>query len=271
MPGIYVRRWKARREVARIIAVHGMAAYHKYFSHFAKIMRSMGVSVSALDLRGYGRTGGQFPGNFNGWADDICHVVRSESGDVPVFLMGHSMGCMNVVNYLRLRGESGLSGLILISPGISLRAYPKTVYSLPRVAFNSVFLPSRMFDTYSSLDRRVIETEEAQEVRNDRNCPTVVPYGLFRQFFFLQVVSWLHAPSIRLPSLIMIGTGDEIISWRAQLAFASLFKRKRIVLLDGYDHRLREFLTLTITDRKNGLTRRRLSGMIREWMGSVIQ
>ncbi len=96
-PGVHVR--------GAILIAHGMAEYGARYARLAETLTAAGLVVSAADHRGHGRTAEEGPerGIFaesDGWsvtADDLRDMVlrlREKVPDVPLILMGHSMGSL---------------------------------------------------------------------------------------------------------------------------------------------------------------------------------
>lgn len=88
---------------AVVVVAHGMGEHAlRYRSALDRLIES-GIAIYALDHRGHGATialsdreAGDFgPGGFAAVVDDLAALVetaRSENPDVPLFLLGHSMG-----------------------------------------------------------------------------------------------------------------------------------------------------------------------------------
>ena len=105
---------------AGVVLVHGYAEHSGRYDHVAAFLNDRGYAVYAYDLRGHGRSEGRraFVDTFVRYLNDLgvfLQRVRRRLQDVPLFLMGHSMGgtvCARF--YLERRPE--LAGLVLSSP-----------------------------------------------------------------------------------------------------------------------------------------------------------
>ena len=84
---------------------HGMAEHGERYERFAQRLVSKGYLVYANDHRGHGKTAGSVEnlGYFadeNGWdlvVEDmhlLTQTIKSKHPDLPVFLLGHSMGSL---------------------------------------------------------------------------------------------------------------------------------------------------------------------------------
>jgi alpha-beta hydrolase superfamily lysophospholipase len=99
---VFARRWVPSGEArGAIVIVHGAAEHSGRYTRVAEVLRGEEYVVYALDLRGHGHTaesterGRIGPGGMARVLSDVGALVcraRSEAGDVPVVLFGHSMG-----------------------------------------------------------------------------------------------------------------------------------------------------------------------------------
>jgi alpha-beta hydrolase superfamily lysophospholipase len=101
---------------------HGMCGYKERYMGFMEYMSSHGVVCVANDHRGHGKSirskddlGYMYSGGYEALTGDMRMVHEFISGlypDVPVYLLGHSMGSLASLLYSRKWADS-LSGLIL--------------------------------------------------------------------------------------------------------------------------------------------------------------
>ena len=121
---IFVHRWLpdgTPRGVVRIS--HGMAEHSARYARTATALTDAGLAVYAHDHRGHGQTAqrGGALGHFSdedGWLRVIADVravgarAREEYPDVPVILLGHSMGSF-MVQWIMLRHADDADGYVL--------------------------------------------------------------------------------------------------------------------------------------------------------------
>lgn len=99
------RIWVGPRSRAKLLLLHGMGQYGGRFDALARHLASIGVTVTAYDQRGHGRGPGRtgWLGDFDQLLDDLQTVVEQaarEQPELPLLLMGHSMGGLVVLAYL---------------------------------------------------------------------------------------------------------------------------------------------------------------------------
>ena len=119
---VFCRRWLPPAEPrAAVVLVHGAAEHSGRYARVAEVLQAEGHAVYALDLRGHGRTaraterGRIGAGGMPGVVADLealVRLARSEVGDSPVFVLGHSMGSV-VVQALVVRAPDPVNGYVL--------------------------------------------------------------------------------------------------------------------------------------------------------------
>jgi len=127
---VFVYRWFPE-DGAGLKAVvqisHGMAEHAGRYGDFAAALVEAGYAVYANDHRGHGKAAGSlekvgYLADDNGWnllVDDMHRLtcsIKERHPDVPVFLLGHSMGSILSRNYIFLHAKD-VSGVILSGTG----------------------------------------------------------------------------------------------------------------------------------------------------------
>ncbi|NKC01717.1 MAG: alpha/beta fold hydrolase [Pseudomonadales bacterium] len=128
----YHRPTAAPRAVVHI--AHGMGEHAQRYDWVGEQFALAGLATYANDHRGHGQTGSagtdQAQGYFgpDGWnrvvadAYELNQHIRANHPDVPVILLGHSMGSMLAQHYITRHGSS-IDGLILSgSPGFKAKS-----------------------------------------------------------------------------------------------------------------------------------------------------
>ncbi|MEO7132114.1 MAG: lysophospholipase [Dermatophilaceae bacterium] len=121
---LHVNRWLPDGPPKAIVQIaHGMAEHSDRYERFAEELTAAGYAVYANDHRGHGKTAvtpdavGYFADQrgFETVVEDMHRVTeqaRKEQPDLPLFLIGHSMGSFLSRSYAARFGR-GLAGLIL--------------------------------------------------------------------------------------------------------------------------------------------------------------
>jgi alpha-beta hydrolase superfamily lysophospholipase len=120
---IHVYRWlpTAAPKAALQIA-HGAAEHAARYARVAAVLTGAGYAVYANDHRGHGKTAAEFgrygiagPDGWNAMIRDahlLTGEIRARHPQLPVFLLGHSMGGMIAQDYLQRFGRE-LAGAVL--------------------------------------------------------------------------------------------------------------------------------------------------------------
>lgn len=117
---IFSRSWIPQEPTALLIIAHGMAEHSGRYDDFATFMAENGFGVYMNDHAGHGNSA-KVQGHFSdkdGWISVVqdLHALRQQAQqqhpDLPVFLMGHSMGSFLSRSYI-IRYSEGLSGCVL--------------------------------------------------------------------------------------------------------------------------------------------------------------
>jgi alpha-beta hydrolase superfamily lysophospholipase len=118
---VQVRRWTADHPKRLVVLVHGYGEHIGRYEHVAEALTARGSTVVGPDHVGHGRSAGErvLVENFEPIVDDLRAVVQAERGDLPVVMVGHSMGGLIAIRYTQ-RHRADLAGLVLSGPAVGL-------------------------------------------------------------------------------------------------------------------------------------------------------
>ncbi len=115
--GLFAQSWLPETApVAHLILVHGFGEHSGRYHNLVDEMLRYDIAVHSFDHRGHGRSPGP-RGHVRSWQDyqdDVARLrakVQAEAS-APIFLMGHSMGALIVLDHL-LTHPQGLHGGIV--------------------------------------------------------------------------------------------------------------------------------------------------------------
>lgn len=227
------------RSIGTMIIVHGMAEHQLRYEAFARFMNENRFTVYTYDQRGHGKTAGELE-NVGFFADkdghikvkndllQLVHIVKKEHPDLPLILMGHSMGsfvCRNLVNEhselidgLILSGTAtdqgfmgkvgiGLAGMIAFIMGAKHPS--KLMNMLSFGEFNKPFKPNRTDFDWLSQDNAQVDA-----YINDPYCGSIFSARFFQDM--LRLIQAANSPekvkAIRkdLPILLVSGDKDPV-------------------------------------------------------------
>lgn len=204
----------AENAKALVIINHGFAEYGGRYDYVAQYLKQEAFSVYRYDLRGHGESSGK-KGHIDAYQDfiDDCQVIvelaRTENPDLPIFMLGHSMGGLVSVLYA-LQYPDTLSGQILVGPAL---------YRLPQVSGVKYYgikamtslLPKMMIKNPVNEglcgDRDVVEA-----YMNDENILKKASFRMMNQFL-ISGADKIKAEekNYQYPVLILHGEKDSIV------------------------------------------------------------
>lgn len=218
---------------------HGVAEHIARYDAFARYLNGLGIAVVGHDHLGHGLSlpeGGTpvYFGESNTWntvVDDIYVLhqrIRLWYPDVPLCIMGHSMGSFLTRTYL-IRYPGTVKAAIIMGTGWQPKAViaggmavakavgavvgengtSDLVTNLAFGAYNKLFAPNRTSCDWLSADEGNVDAYMA-----DPLCGADTTVGLFRQMLsgirFNQKLSNLRQMDPRIPVLFVAGEKDPV-------------------------------------------------------------
>jgi acylglycerol lipase len=214
---IFWQAWTPDPDPARpargaVVIVHGAGEHSGRYQHVAERLVAEAYAVYALDHRGHGRSDGPraLIDRLDRAVSDIDGVVTMTRGahpDLPVFMLGHSMGGTLAVQYA-LAHQRHLNGLVLSGPLAALDGAPAPLRLVGRML--SVAAPGfgliAVDPGLVSRDPDVVATYRADPLVHHGKLPARTLAELASAIDAFPV----RAHQITVPTLIMYGTEDAL-------------------------------------------------------------
>jgi len=239
---IFTRHWEpdgAPR--ASLVICHGVNSHGGQYLRAAQEFSANGFAVTALDLRGRGKSDGErfYVDSIDAYVSDLSQTIelaRSHHPDLPVYLLGHSAGGVTSVTYA-LDFQDRIAGLICES--FAFRVYApdfalKLLEGASHVAPHAHVLKLKMEDFsrdpewVAQLNADPLTLNEVQPVS------TVAAFARAGERFEREF------SRITLPVLILHGTADKATRPDGSQEFfdEAGSTDKTLKLYDGYYHDL---------------------------------
>ncbi len=180
-------RWDHPDPRGRVVIAHGYGEHGERYGHTARWLNGLGWSVSALDHRGFGRSGGVRGDarGIQGPVEDLTLFLRQERmqdsgraqagpGTPPQILLGHSFGGLLALLVLLWHPET-IDGVIASSPALCLRRQPLPLRVLQALARR--LLPHRPFNLPGDKSRVCSDPAMVQRYLEDPLCHRYVSAG----------------------------------------------------------------------------------------------
>jgi len=241
---VYWQSWTPTESPrAVLLLVHGLAEHSGRYQGFAEFFTSAGIAVNALDHPGHGRSAGhrchirQFA-DFTDTLDHYLALVEKAQPDVPVFLVGHSMGGLIAASFL-VKRQSRFAAAVLSGPAIRAPQQPS------RFALFIMRILARLFPRLGilQLDSTGV-SKDPDVVSKYDNDPLVfrgkVTARLAAELFSEMDKVLAEADRIHLPLLILHGGSDSLtdVEGSKTLHEAVSSADKKLVVYDGLYHEI---------------------------------
>jgi alpha-beta hydrolase superfamily lysophospholipase len=241
---MFSRSWAPEETPKAVVCfVHGLGDHSGRYLNIGKAFTEAGFFLTAFDLRGHGKSGGQrghFP-SLDAAMDDIHQHIRQASEKfpgLPVFLYGHSLGGLLVLNYATYHKHT-LSGVIVTGAGLrSPVLEQKAKIALAKVLgglLPTMAIPTGLDQNSLSRNPEVVRGYREDPLVHDRaTLSTTVHIGIFA----VERV-FAHAADFNTPLLLMHGAADRLTYPHGSQEFAALVPENCTVKLwDGLYHEI---------------------------------
>jgi alpha-beta hydrolase superfamily lysophospholipase len=223
---MFARSWAPEETPKAVVCfVHGLGDHSGRYAHIGKAFSDAGFALVAFDLRGHGRSGrqrGHFP-SLDAVMDDIHQHIREGSErfpGLPVFLYGHSLGGLLVLNYATFHKHS-LTGVIATGAGLrSPVLEQKAKITLSKVLgglLPTVTIPTGLDTNGLSRDPEVIRAYKEDPLVHD-----IATLSTARVGIAAVDSAFAHAAEFPVPVLLMHGMADKLTYPRGSQEFAAL-------------------------------------------------
>ena len=240
---VFTYRWEPEEAASvkgAVLIIHGISEHAGRYRDFAQALTEAGFLVYAPDLPGHGKTS-QNQETFghagdNGWNALVHNVyelterINGENADLPLFIMGHSMGSFILRSYMYEYGDSQrVQGFILSgtggSPWVMLtfgRLLCTLMMKVKGKMHKSPFIQGLTFKDFNAKCRENLtcydwltrDTQIVDSYIKDELCGQVCTVSFYRDFFqgILDVQQQANISRIpkHVPVLIFSGQMDPV-------------------------------------------------------------
>jgi acylglycerol lipase len=210
---LFRREWRGPAPARSLLLVHGLAEHSGRYEHFGAWFAERGCAVHAYDLIGHGRSDGArgHLRRFSDFLDDLdamLQFVRERDPELPIVLVGHSVGGLVVTAFASERGPD-VAGIATSGAALMLSSdvSPRTVAlanvlapALPRLRLDAKIDPA-------GLSR---SPEVVQAYGEDPLVFSKVTLSFAKSLFGAIRRSASAGSRIRVPMLLLHGEDDPI-------------------------------------------------------------
>lgn len=220
---LFGRVWEPREAQRQLVLVHGYAEHSGRYDAVACWFAAHGADVVGYDHQGHGRSEGIrcHVARFDHFLDDLDRVIaqqRERRGDLPLYVVAHSMGGLIACAWARER-KPDVDGLIVSSPPL---APPPGMSGLRATALRALRWITPKGKVQSDLDASGL-SRDPEVVKAYLDDPLVYRHmtlSLGAEMLGAIERTAAGPGDVRLPTLMLHGDADPICSPDASAAFA---------------------------------------------------
>jgi alpha-beta hydrolase superfamily lysophospholipase len=241
--------WKPPTPGGVIVIVHGLAEHGGRYRETAEFLADNGWAVYACDLRAHGlspnppKAGRVHVDRFTDYFRDVeamTGLARGEYPELPLFILGHSMGGLISIRYVLERPE-GLAGAIISSPALGTHpAFKPPAFLRILVRVLSFLAPRVRVDSELDTDAISRDPDVVKAYREDPLISEKISARWYSEILKSMKRAHQAAGSLRVPMLLMQSGEDRLVDpaapgrW-AEAAPPALVER---VTWDGLYHEM---------------------------------
>jgi alpha-beta hydrolase superfamily lysophospholipase len=219
---LFRRAWLPEAPRRLLLVVHGFAEHSGRYEHLGRWFAARGFAVHAYDQQGHGRSEGDrgHVDRFDDMLDDLEQLlarVRREHPGLPVFVVGHSMGGLEVAAWVSGR-RPDIAGAVTSGAALEVAAVPSpTQRVLLRVMRR--LRPKARLDRPIATEALSRDPEVGRAYRED---PLVFQYmtlSLASAFFAAGRSALENAGRTQVPMLLLHGEDDPLTPALGSRAF----------------------------------------------------
>jgi Lysophospholipase len=226
---------------AIVVFVHGLGEHIDRYEEWAGLLGREGIGFTGVDLPGHGLSDG-VRGYIKNYSvtDEMIGILLESAGNtfpgIPVFIYGHSLGGGIVLDYL-IRKNPTVKGAIVTSPWLKLSFQPSkaklVIASIMKSIMPGLIQPSGLVVEYISHDKAVVEKYIADQLVHDK-----ISVSLFHSAMAAAKYSLAHASELKIPTLLIHGSDDQICSPEGSREFAAKTQMVELKIWPGGYHEL---------------------------------
>lgn len=218
---LFRRAWLPEEPARALLLVHGYAEHSGRYEAMGTWFGARGCVVHAYDHRGHGRSEGPrcHVDRFEDFLDDlglVLDAVQSEHPELPITLVGHSMGGLVSLAYLAER-KPRISSAVTSGPALSLGAVSPARVALAR-AVRRVF-PRLAIGSGLDLDGLSRDPEVVRRYLADPLIVRTMTTSLGAELLAAAPRTAARAGDVAVPLLMLHGEEDPLCAAEGSRAF----------------------------------------------------
>lgn len=213
------------KHTANFVIVPGLGEHAGRYLGIAKMLADFDLYVHMIDISGFGASGGgRSLSSFEDMQDDITFLFRQIDNELPIFLMGHSMGGGLVLNFIIANPSLKLAGVILNSP---FYRFPGNVrlnfFKLRLINWLSRNVPEIVMSTKISINSITKDTEVIDSYKDDILLMSGITLKTVKTLLDVTIPLKTDKITINAPTIVFAGENDIVCEFiHTQQLFAKI-------------------------------------------------
>lgn len=237
---IYYQKWIPDKPKAVIQLVHGFGEHSGRYGNVVDTVTPLGYAIYADDHRGHGRSEGQrnYVDSFEQYIEDekkLFDIIRKENPDLPIFMLGHSMGSIIAVHFAA-KHESLLNGLIVSGVGNDVGGdvggFMRFLAKVMSKLAPKLMVEQGDLSKYLSHDQEVVEAYNNDPNVNADKTSARLGAEMFKYFGQTPEI----ASKLGLPVLVQAGGEDKLVVGAEKIEPMLNMEDKEVHIYEGLYH-----------------------------------
>ncbi|MCE7734308.1 MAG: alpha/beta hydrolase [Candidatus Heimdallarchaeota archaeon] len=208
--------WTAEEAKGILLCIHGGMAHAGDYVNFGNYFKDKGYTSVSYDLRGHKQKRIKLK-SFDDYITDTSHFVKwvkEKYPGLPIYIVGHSMGCNIVTKYLITNPSDAqfFEGTIFSSPyfgnAIKIPGIMKALSGFLAKIMPNMKVPAEDFTPYLSHDTKQYDRFREDERKNIRGTEPSIGFG--NQI--LKIQKWIpdNIEKLDYPLLVFVAGDDRL-------------------------------------------------------------
>ncbi len=237
---LFLRSWTTDSPDVLLI-LHGLGGHSGWYIDMGNSLASRGITVYAMDHRGFGRSGG-VPGHiddYHTYVEDIRFIVteiRNRHPEASTSMLGHSMGGIFVAHFAAQYGDM-LANVLFLNPWIQDTSCIPLLTTLA-ILVEGLFKSRQYWQVAGGTETMTTNAEAIRMLLADPLWRRKQTASFLFQIFIMRLAAPRKAKSIAIPAFIMQAELDKsVVAKAAYQVYESLtISDKKWKTYPGYAH-----------------------------------